>query len=267
MKRITVLTLLLLIFAAPSCVVTDVGNPEEDKSDVTLDFSGYAQTQTSALTLSSEVEIDTAWLVLSQFRFLSEEECDAEDGRFDATQPVVIDLLADEPTYTSPMFTKPSGEYCKLDVGFASVQADALPQRAPAELAGLSVLVEGARADGVEFRIEATFDDLFHLNGLIQSFKLEPGEQHLILGFALDEWINEAKLGAIRGEDLIVITSETHPEMLADFSASVKRSAELFRDRNDNRKLDASEKGQAIASSAQGGSSQGESNRPDHAGE
>ncbi len=250
MRRVSLAILLLLLIAAPSCVGTDVGNPQQDKADVELEFAGYAETQQSALTLESDLQIERAWIVLSQFRFQSESEC-GTDGPFDATEPVVVDLLADEPSYEAPIFTKPAGDYCKLDLGFTSLEADQLPEGAPSDLAGLSVLVEGQRADGVEFRFEGEFDELFHLNGAVQSFRLEEGRQHLIVGFALNEWINESKLDRIEDEAPILINSESNSEFLGDFSASVKRSANLFRDENGNRRLDADERGQAIASGAQ----------------
>jgi hypothetical protein len=241
-----------------SCVATDVGNPQDGKVDVKMDFTGYEQARESALTLDSDARIDTAWIVLSQFRFQSAEECGGETP-YDVTEAVVIDLLASEPSYRAPMFTKPAGDYCKLDIGFGSVTADQLPEAAPAGLAERSVLVEGARSDGVEFRIEAGFEGIFHLNGSLQSFKLEETSKHLIVGFALNEWLNEPKLDAVRDEDPIIIDAQTHPEMLADFKAAVWRSARLFRDRNDNRRLDAAEQGEAVARGAQNN----QSNQPD----
>jgi hypothetical protein len=250
MNRLILIFLTLALLS--SCVATDVGNPEDEKVDVELDFAGYEQTREGALTLESDARIDTAWIVLSQFRFQSESDC-GEETPYDVSEPVVIDLLADEPTYESPIFTKPVGDYCKLDVGFASVAAGKLPESAPAALADRSVLVEGARSDGVEFQIEADFDGLFHLNGALQSFKLAPDSRHLIVGFALDEWLNEPKLNAVADEEPIIINAQTHPQILADFKASVGRSARLFRDRNDNRQLDANEKGEAMASGAQNG--------------
>lgn len=254
MKRFTFLTLLVIALAGPSCVVTDVGNPEEDKSDVEMDFAGYTETetQTNALTLPSNARIDRAWIVLSDFRFRSAAECEEDVvGGYDVTEPVVIDLLAREPVYEAPMFTKPAGDYCKLDVSFAPIGAEELPEGAPSDLAGLSVLVEGARADGVEFRIEGGFDSKFHLKGDTEDIALQKGHEHLIVGFVLDEWLNEAKLDNVESEETILINDESNPELLGDFEAAVKRSARMFRDHNDNRRLDANEKGQAIASSAQ----------------
>ncbi|QDG50924.1 hypothetical protein FIV42_09315 [Persicimonas caeni] len=250
MKRITLHILLLVALLVPSCVGTDVGNPQDEQANVELEVAGYTETRSGALTLEDGLRIDTAWIVLSQFRFRSVDDCEDETLPYDVTDPVVVDLLADQPTYDAPLFTKPAGDYCKLDVGFSQVDADALPAGAPGELAGLSLFVEGARADGVEFRIEADLDDKFHLSGVLEDFELV-GDQHLIVGFALDEWINESQLDNVSDQDPIVISSEENPEMMGSFKASIKRSARLFRDENNNRRLDANEKGQAIASSAQ----------------
>lgn len=267
MKRITLHILLAIMLLAPSCVGTDVGNPQDEPTQVELDFTGYAETQSGALVLESNARIDTAWVVLSQFRFRNVDDCETEDLPYDVTEPVVVDLLADEPTYLSPVFAKPAGEYCKLDVGFATVDAEALPDSAPAGLAGVSVLVEGVRADGVEFRIEAGVDDDFELKGALHDFELV-GEQNLIVAFALDGWLNESQLDKIDGQDPIVISETQNAELMGSFRSSVKRSARLFRDENNNRRLDANEKGQAIASSAQeNGNGQNNNDQGDDAGQ
>lgn len=250
MRPTTVHMLVATMFLAMSCVGTDVGNPQDEPAQIELEFAGYAETQAGGLTLESGLRIDSVWMVLSQFRFRSVDDCETEALPYDITEPVIVDLLAGEPTYEAPTFTKPAGEYCKLDIGFSRVSADALPDSAPRELAGLSVLVEGARADGVEFRIEADMDDEFELKGALKDFELT-GEQHLIIAFALDTWLNEAQLDNVNDQDPIVINAQQNSELMGSFRASLKRSARLFRDNNNNRRLDANEKGQAIASSAQ----------------
>ncbi len=241
--------LLLVIFALSACVGTDVGNPQdepEEDAEVELHFSGYEQTTSNALVLEERTRIDSAWIVLDEFQFQQSSNC-GEDGERNVTEPLVIDLLAGEPTYEPPFFIKQVGEYCRLDIGFARVGADQLPRSAPERLADHAIVVEGERADGVAFSIQGDFDDRLHLTGALQSFELEEGRQSLIVGFALNAWIDEGELGDIEDEDPIVIDSANHRELLDDFYKEVKRSAGLFRDENDNAKLDPDEQRDSMA--------------------
>lgn len=241
--------LLLVLFALSACVGTDVGNPQdepEEEAEVELHFSGYEQSTSSALVLEERTRIDSAWVVLEEFRFQQSSNC-GEDGEFDDSEPLVVDLLASEETYEPPFFIKAAGEYCRLDIGFAHVGADQLPQGAPQRLADHSIVVEGERADGVSFSIQGDFDDDLHLSGAMESFRLEEGRQSLIIGFALDAWIDEGELEDIDDEDPIIIDRANHANLLEDFHKQVKRSAGLFRDQNDNARLDPDEQRNSMA--------------------
>ncbi|MFP4599535.1 MAG: hypothetical protein ACLFVJ_14850 [Persicimonas sp.] len=241
--------LLLVIFALSACVGTDVGNPQEEPeedAEVELNFSGYEQTNSSALVLEERTRIDSAWVVLDEFQFQQSSSC-GEEGEADVLEPLVIDLLASEPTYEPPFFIKEVGDYCRLDIGFADVGVDQLPQDAPQRLADHAIVVEGERADGVSFSIQGDFDDKLHLTGAMQSFQLEEGRQSLIVGFALNAWIDEGALEDVEGEDPIVIDGTNHPELLDEFYKKVKRSAGLFRDQNDNAELDPDEQRDSMA--------------------
>jgi hypothetical protein len=250
MKHAILSILIAASLALFSCVGTDVGNPAEDeKAEVELHFSGYEETRAGALVLDDGTRLDEAWLGLGSFRFQAASDCDGE-APFDAAGPVAVDLLADDPSYDAPLFTKPVTQYCKLDVGFAPLSADRLPAGAPAGLEGRSLYVEGERADGVSFRIEVASDRPFKLNGAAENFELVEGEQILIVGFALDEWISGDRLDAIDDEEPIVINAESNAELLGPILASVKRSARLFRDKNENRRLDPDEQRSPIAEGA-----------------
>lgn len=251
MRRKVFSTLVVLATALlVSCVGTHVGNPQEDqpeKVEVELNFDGFEETQQNALILDNGMQLHAVWLVLDEFRFRHADNCQ-EETSFDVAEPIVIDLLAEERSYEAPTFTKVAGEYCQLDLGFGQVDdSEALPEEAPQELLGNSVLVKGRRTDGVKFYISANFGDEFFLDGAVENFRLEQDFESLVVGFALNEWVNTASLDAIEGEDPIVIDTQSHAELLDEFHTAVKRSARLFSDQNRNGRVDPDEQANPIA--------------------
>lgn len=253
MTRWKSLIAVLATLLTTGCVGTDVGNPQdepEQKAEVELRFAGYQESERDALTLAGGAKIDAAWLGLDRFRFRQASQC-AEEGAFDVAEPIAVDLLADEPSYDPPMFTKPVGDYCQLDLGLARIGAPALPSNAPEALAENSMVVEGERSDGVRFKIHSRLDKQFYLQGALENFTLVEGQQTLIVGFALNRWINTRKLNDIEDEDPILIDEDHHADLLAEFQDAVQTSANLYEDANRNGELDGEEQRDSMAQGSQ----------------
>ena len=273
MKRWRSMVAMLATFLVAGCVGTDVGNPQdepEQKAEVELRFAGYQETERGALELAGGAQVDSAWIGLGQFRFRRATRCE-EDGALDVAEPIAVDLLADQPSYDPPMFTKPAGDYCQLDLGFAHIGAQTLPSNAPEALVDNSMVVEGQRSDGVRFKVHSRLDKQFYLQRALSNFTLEEGQQTLIVGFALNRWINTRKLNAIEGEDPILIDEDHHPDLLAEFQDAVQGSADLYEDANRNGRLDGDEQRDSMAqggqSSANGDENATDGGRGDAAGE
>lgn len=238
---------LLVSFAG--CVGTDVGNPAQDDKDpatVELDFDSYEQTEQQALTLANGLTIDRAWVALGDLRFIEADGC-TYDGLTDWDQPVVVELISGQLITGPPSITRDAGAYCGLHVEFDKDLGATAPAGAPAALADNAVIVEGTRRDGTSFVIRAPFNDKFRLGATGQPFTLEEGPQKMVVGFAINTWLDEVELDAISGEDPILIDQTNHPDVLADFRRALKMSTGLFRDADANGQVDPDERRDALA--------------------
>lgn len=244
MKRLISICIVACV-ALTGCVGTDVGNPQEGTSEVQLDAKGYQAAESNALTLPSGLRIDSAWISMSQFEFRQANDCTASGDVVE--QPILVDLISNQTVTDRPVFSTPAGDYCRLDVGFVPWTTE-VPEGAPAEIAGYSVVIEGARSDGTEFVVRSDMDMSLQLNAQNGAFGLARGTQSLIIGFAIDEWFNETTLDAIDPDGSeIVIDSANNPSIYGQFNAALRRSGRLFRDANADHDLNMSERAQALA--------------------
>ncbi|MGM0557953.1 MAG: hypothetical protein ACQEVA_16325 [Myxococcota bacterium] len=243
MKRL-LYSLLFIGVALSGCVGTDVGNPQEP-SEVELDVKGYDDSNPNALTLPSGLRIDSAWLSMNQFEFRRGENCGSSTGVVE--QPILVDVISNETVTERPMFTTPAGDYCRFDAGFVPWSGD-VPEGAPADMAGYSVLIEGARSDGTEFVVRSDMDMPLQLASQNSAFALREGPESLLIGFALNEWFNETTLDNIEANgEQIVIDSNSNASIYGQFNAALRRSSGLFRDENADNALDMSERASELA--------------------
>ena len=124
---------LTLVFMA-SCSGTDVGNPA---APAEFDFAGLDTATQGALTLSTGLVIDEAWLALDGLRFWRLDDAGAceGDGRIDLDGPFAIELISGQELPNKPSFTPEEGsEFCRVDLNFNAKLADTLPENAPAAL-------------------------------------------------------------------------------------------------------------------------------------
>jgi hypothetical protein len=231
--------------AATSCVGTEVGNPQEDAS-VSVEFTGVEQPRPSALTLSSGVRIDEAWLVFSESSVELASSCD-EDDEIDVDQPFVVELVSGSELPTPNMFTRPRANYCRFELEVAALNVDELPAGVPDDLDATSLSVRGARADGTPFVLRSQVETTIELAGDIA---LTGDKEPLIVAFAIDRWFEEVGLDEAEGGDQVLIDADNNVEILEAINANVPASALLIRDSNDDGAAQASELAAPIADSA-----------------
>lgn len=249
MRLIGLTTLAMVLILGVSCVGTDVGNPEEEpleEAEVELQFSGYEDVHPGGLMLAEQTRLVSAWIALEQFGFQRAGEC-SDEPSYDTSAAMTVDLLAADLSYEPPMITKKTGEYCRLNLRASPASKEMLPDSAPRELNRWPVVVVGERKDGVAFQINAELERGLGLAGAAQGFRLSEGPQRLIVGFDLQSWIDEESLAGIEGEEPIVIDKDNHSDVLDDFQKRVRRSARLFRDANENGRIDADERNAPMA--------------------
>jgi hypothetical protein len=233
------------LMSIAGCVGTEVGNPQEDAS-VSVEFKGVEQPRPSALTLSSGVRIDEAWLVFSESSVELASSCD-EDDEIDVDQPFVVELVSGSELPTPNMFTRPRANYCRFELEVAALTVDELPAGVPDDLDATSLWVRGARADGTPFVLRSQVETTIELAGDIA---LTGDRESLIVAFAVDRWFEDAGLDAAEGTDEIAIDDENNVDVLEAVNGNIAGSALLLRDSNDDGAAQASELAAPIADSA-----------------
>lgn len=234
----------LVIFvcaALTSCVGTEVGNPQD--TSVSVEFGGYDRQQRGALTLANGVEISEAWLVFDELRLREAADCSG-GTQVDVDQAFAVELVSGQEFPGLDAFRRPAGRYCRLEMRLAEADPGELDSGVPSELAGLSILVRGSHDDGTPFVLRDDFNETFRLDG---DFRLQDERDRLLVAFALDQWISPAQLDAAEGDTEIVIDENTNRDILDAFRDNVRRSAGLFRDRNDDGALQDDEFGEQLA--------------------
>lgn len=218
---------------------TDVGNG----ATVVLDLEGFEQApavQPQALDLVDGTRIDGLWMVVDRVRFRPGADCAGEDPESDVDGPLVADLIGGGFVGGRVSFSVPAGPFCRLRVGFHRLE-EAVPAGAPAELAGQSILVRGARADGVPFTVASELGEELELKARGGAFTLPEGESPLVLGYEVGSWIAALDLGGLSGPT-ILIDKNGDTVRLEAFEAAVKDSAELFKDEDGDGALSPAER-------------------------
>ncbi|MBI2897886.1 MAG: hypothetical protein HYY06_30285 [Deltaproteobacteria bacterium] len=213
------------------CTGSHIGNPP---AQLTLSVTGFDSAAPGALTLTSGVEIDDAWIGLSRIRLRAAEDCDATDARTDLEGPIGADLIEPMTLPSDLALEVAATAYCRIELDIAKIDADELPG-VPADLDDRSALVRGRRADGVAFELATDFSDRFRLEAGVEPFAIPDGQSGLLLAFGLDGWIGadlleEADVEERDGEPFIEIGDGENDEIEDAFRDAVRQSARLFRD-------------------------------------
>lgn len=228
-----------------SCVGTEVGNPQDD-TDVSVQFTGVEQPPPNALTLSSGLRVDEAWMVFSESSVELAENCE-EDEEIDVEQPFVVELIGGSELPGPNMFTRPRGDYCAFEVELGALAADELPADTPAELASISILVRGALSDGTPFVLRSTTEESISLEG---EFAFTAESEALLIAFALDRWFAESGIDDIAGGDIALIDGENNADVLEAVNERIPDSALLIRDTNEDGAAQPSELASPLADAA-----------------
>jgi hypothetical protein len=233
--------------AAAGCTGSHIGNPT---ARLSLALTGYDSADSGELTLSSGITVDEAWLVLDRVRLRTAEECGRRDDSTDVPAPIAAELVGDVMLPGRPVLEAQATDYCRVELRFDGLEPEAL-EGAPAELSGRSILVHGERADGVAFEVAGELVDSFRLDAQETPFALPEGDAGLVVGFAMDEWLDgtaldAADVGTRDGAPFIAIGAGDNEPLFRGFRDAIRESARLFRDDDRDGRLDASERTEVL---------------------
>ncbi|HHH27277.1 MAG TPA: hypothetical protein ENK57_02860 [Polyangiaceae bacterium] len=219
---------------------TDVGNG----ATVKLQLQAYedpALTGTQSITTSSGVRVDAAWVAVDRIRFVPSTDCEESETEIDVEGPFVADLVGAGVLGGPPRFPVTGDDFCELKVGFRELESGTEPAGTPPALVGLSMRVEGERADGTPFVVSSKMNDRLELeakDGV--PFTLPAGDNPLFIAFEIGSWINALALDGL-GPGPLVIDANENSDRLAAFENAVEASIRLLRDADEDGELDLDE--------------------------
>ncbi len=220
------------IFLA-GCVVTDVGNPQDNVEDepTTVEFEAYESSIPNALVLDSGIEVTNAWIVIDE---AEAETCEVngEQVEVDYEGPIAVDLISGE---SFPRGLELSGamSFCELQIKIDSPEG-VLPPEAPDDLVDHSVLVRAKRADGVTVEIQQDFELELRLRGEVEIQSM----RRLIVGFAANEWFSSDLVNAEAENGILRIDENNNTELGDEFQELFRRSSGLFEDEDRDGEFD-----------------------------
>jgi hypothetical protein len=213
---------------------TDVGNG----ATVSINLQAYedADAGPRSLALADGGRIDELWMVVDRIRLRPGDTCSGGDTAIDIRGPLVADLVGDGLIGGPASFPIVPGPFCRFHLGFQKLDPQAVPTGAPADLANLSILVKGARSDGVLFSVEADFGEEFDVDAKSGSFALPAGPSPLLVAFDLASWMTALDLESLSGSP-IVVSPDVNKDRLDALDTAVQTSEHLFHDENGDGKL------------------------------
>jgi len=229
------LGLLALLLALPSCTGgTEAGNP---KFEGALSYTGISSSpEDYAIKAPGAVaSIESAWLDLAAVEISAEGACEG-DGQTVTIQGLGVGDHA-AGAHVETAFEARPGTFCSFSLPFE--RAARVPDGAPEELTGHSILLLGELADGTPFRLVSDAVPLLHLEAEAGGFELTNTRANVLVAFDFAAWLGAVPLSeAAREGDAIRIDSEHNAELLAAFDQALASGVALYRDANADGKLD-----------------------------
>jgi hypothetical protein len=138
-----------------------------------------------------------------------------------------------------------------LSVGLR--RGDSSSEHLPAELRGVSLVIHGRRSDGLAFTLRLRRADRLRLQSLDrEGFALDGARTSLVLAADAARWFRGINLDLAEPSgdqaDQIRIDERNNTALLEQFQRNLTPGVSLFRDRDDNARLDADELKRPIAS-------------------
>ena len=209
------------------CAGTETGNPFQ----VELRADAHSSDPTAvAVGAGGAVVVTEAWLSLDPIGLASAADCDAVDPMGEAPDFGTADHAAAGAVLEE--FELDEGDYCRAVLPFVRAAAP-LPEGAPPELEGASVVIAGElAATGTPFRLVSGLERAIDIRALADSFPLGPDQPALFLGFDVATWFAAVDLAGaeLDGEGVAVIDTDSNSDLLTAFEADLAAGIELYRD-------------------------------------
>jgi len=226
--------LALAALAAAGCAGTETGNPfqVELRADAHSSDPGAV-----AVGEGGAVVVSQAWLALDAIAWFPAFDCvgtiSDDSADFGTADHAAAGAVLEE-------FELVEGTYCRAVLPFVHAAAP-LPEGAPAELEGSSLVITGeVAASGTPFFLVSRLERTIDIRAVGQGFTLESDRPGLFLGFDVATWFAGVDLAGaeLDGDGVAVIDDTSNPDLLSAFESDLAAGIELYRDLDQDGSVD-----------------------------
>ena len=229
---------------AAACLGACVGGTETGNPAVPIQIAlGLRSSEPTAVAVQNgdaTTVLSEAWVAIGAPVFVDEGECGGEFQ--DVGKPGDTLLAADlaRPDARIELDVTPK-RYCGMWVPLQwHTPAGDLPKDAPADLADHSVVLKWTRSDGTVFTLEHPEQDEIEVVAKSGTFDVSDSGPRLLLAFDVAVWMRGIDLDAakVNADGEIHIDDVENAALHTIFDANHECSLELYRDENENGRLD-----------------------------
>jgi hypothetical protein len=213
------------------CTGTETGNPFDEPFDAEMRADAHSSDPAAVDIQAGDISVRQVWLSVDPIELIPSSDCDATIG--DSLAPPNFGTADHaEADSTLAVFDLLPNEYCRARMPLA-LTSGALPNGAPPELAGRSVVVTGTvTGPDIEFVIASEIDRVVELRAIDSGFEMSSDNGFLFLGFDVATWLADLDIasGTPDANGVVVIDSTNNPALLTAFEANLDGGIELYRD-------------------------------------
>lgn len=236
MKLRVVLASFVLLPWSPGCVGTETGNPT-----VTAEFA--LNTHSSAPNLVSlrdgdaPLVVQEVWLSLGAIALREGTNCADATELFSSAPLGAADHAHPDSALTD--FELPAGNYGCMSAALVVAQGT-LPEAAPAELAGRSMLIRAVLDGTTPVTVTTDAEIQVPIAALAGSFSLRSDQTSFFLGFDVAKWLAPLDLAEaeFEADGSVRISSSENKPLYEKFVINVPSGLELYRDVDGDGMLD-----------------------------
>ena len=184
-------TCALWLLGSPSCVGTEVGNPQDEPDDglVTLQLAAQGERTSAGITLTDGTIIEQVWVSLGPISLRRADACSDEGEVMLSTGPVVAELVSGVELPSRPSARISARSFCRVKLSFDALEQMGPIEGAPRALSEVNLYVLGRTRSGERVVIQSDIRQTIVLHALDEEIALDEPSAGLLAAASIEDWI------------------------------------------------------------------------------